>query len=576
LIYFVLLPVSRLLVSLTHTLRYTQQLHSLCYIIMASDLEPWAIALIVLAGIVVGGYLMLQLLRVWAKGVYNRLQKESKTACDIDAFVDVQRNPVHALKVVLVYKFQLGNRTASTDPIPLECSPSPHVDGLQVSRRSGTTNTESDKDKVVVPLEQILAETEKPPIVIATIRMGFGHHRLAYSAASWALQAGHVAIFHDLLNIESPESDLVKSTDELYSRFSRYASEIGGVAEKAWGAAMKSGDADALRIAALTAAHLQPLLLTYPKDTPIITTHQLVALTASAAGFTNVVNLVVDNHAQWFLTVPNTKNIVQGPVNYQNFLRMGIDAKELAWEGHWCPYDMVQNIEADCQRRIARAQAGKPVRLLIPVGGAGAQRKFIVSLVEALAPLVRGGNGGNNNAVQLFLNAGDHAHMKQAFLETLDACNLDFDTVTTTQGVRDFQAKLLSEKDNKKAANMKPITLFSFDEYFPAVATTDILCRVSDVLCCKPSELAFYAVPKLHIRRVGDHEADSALRAAELGDGTVEARTVDDAMDFVTLFRNGPELLTTMNESIIRNNSVGIYDGCKKAVELVLEKIQSK
>lgn len=84
---------------------------------------------------------------------------------------------------------------------------------------------------------------------------------------------------------------------------------------------MLSGDDNALRIAALTAAHLQPLLTGLPRDCLLITTHQLVALTASAAGFENVYNLVVDNHPQWFLTVPNTVNLVQGPVNYQSFLR---------------------------------------------------------------------------------------------------------------------------------------------------------------------------------------------------------------------------------------------------------------
>ena len=35
-------------------------------------------------------------------------------------------------------------------------------------------------------------------------------------------------------------------------------------------------------------------------------------------------------------------------------------------------------------------------------------------------------------------------------------------------------------------------------------------------------------VPKLHIRRVGAHEAHSAVRAQELGDGTVECREAGD------------------------------------------------
>lgn len=103
------------------------------------------------------------------------------------------------------------------------------------------------------------------------------------------------------------------------------------------------------------------------------------------------------------------------------------------------------------------------------------------------------------------------------------------------------------------------------------MATTDILCRVADILECKPSELAFYCIPKLHIRRVGDHEADSAKRASELGDGTLEAREVPDAMHYINLFLEGPDLVTSMNQAIINNSKIGIYDGCKKAVSLVLD-----
>lgn len=342
------------------------------------------------------------------------------------------------------------------------------------------------------------------------------------------------------------------------------ASEMGGPIERMWGKAMLSGDSNALRIAANTAAHLQPLLLAFPKDTPIITTHQLCALVAASVGFTNVVNLVIDNHPQWFLTVPKTLNLMQGPVNYESFLRMGVRPEECVWAGHWCPYDLVTNIPTDCQRRIDRRNAAtlKPVRLLIPVGGAGAQRKFIIAFVQALADLVKGGK------VQLFLNAGDHAHMKTAFLQTLDESSLEFDVVSDTAGVKAFQQKLL----DPNAEPNKSVTLFAFDEYFPAVATTDILCRVTDVLSCKPSELAFYCVPKLHIRRVGDHEADSAKRSSELGDGTLEAREVSDAMAYIKMFLESPDLLKSMNAAIIRNNSIGIYNGCQRAVQYALER----
>jgi hypothetical protein len=325
---------------------------------------------------------------------------------------------------------------------------------------------------------------------------------------------------------------------------------------------MKQGDADGLRIAALEAAHLMPLLLAYPKDIPLITTHQLVALTAAACGFTNVINLVVDNFPQWFLVVPKTLNLTQGPVNYQSFLRMGVKPQEVKLAGHWCPTGLVQNLQTDCTARIARAKASplKARRLLIPVGGAGAQKKFIVGFLETIQDMVKEGK------VQLFLNAGDHAHMKTAFVDVLNKCGLDYDTVTTTQGVYDFQASLLKGKEPSKA-----VTLFAFDEYFPAVATTDILGRVADVLTCKPSELAFYPLPKLHIRRVGDHEADSARRAGELGDGSLEARTFEQALNVMQLFLTTPDLLVSMNEQVLQANKIGLYDGCKNAVTWAMD-----
>ena len=91
---------------------------------------------------------------------------------------------------------------------------------------------------------------------------------------------------------------------------------------------------------------------------------------------------------------------------------------------------------------------------------------------------------------------------------------------------------------------------------------------MTDVLACKPSELAFYPVPKLMIRRVGDHEEFSARRASEVGDGTLELREVPEALAYVDKMLATKDLLVTMNEAIKTNKGTGVYDGCKNAVEL--------
>jgi hypothetical protein len=238
---------------------------------------------------------------------------------------------------------------------------------------------------------------------------------------------------------------------------------------------------------------------------------------------------------------------------------MGVPEKDLALAGHWIPRDLVEGIPEACARRDARRKAGNPLRIIIPVGGAGAQKSFIVNMVGALAGLVKEGK------VQLFLNAGDHEHMKEAFVGALVSAGLEYDTVVDMKGLQSFKG------NNMKGEPAKNVTLFTYEDYFTAVATTDILCNIADVLACKPSELAFYPIPKLMIRRVGDHEAYSAIRASELGDGTLEVREVPAAIKYVNLFLT-TKLLEVMNKSINDNNKIGLYDGCKNAMRLALER----
>jgi len=457
-------------------------------------------------------------------------------------------------KVAIQYSLSVGDHKRSVGAIPLGVEESTTVKGLKTSQayNGGKGGKKLDLGS-------------KKGLVIGTIRMGFGHHRIAYSTASWALEdAGFdQVVFHDLLNVESPEADLIRSADKLYSTGSRLASEIGGPVEKLWGSLMKSGDENAMRSTYQMAEQLRPLLNGIPKDTPIIATHCLVGLAAVACGFEKVINLVIDNYAQWFVIVPGAINLVQGPTNFAALQKMGVPDAEIRLAGHWCPKDLVDNIEVDCVRRTERAHSGKPLRLLIPVGGAGAQKSFVTSLLKKLKEPILAGK------IQVLLNAGDHAHMIEAFVETLASMGItakDYKTIDSIAGVHEITKKLIKGGEPTHA-----VTLFAFPDYFPAVAATDILTRVADVLVTKPSELAFYPVPKLHIRRVGDHEAFSALRASELGDGTLEIREVDEAVQWLDLMRRNPDLLSTFNDQIISNNRQGVYSGCKQAVELALE-----
>jgi hypothetical protein len=203
-----------------------------------------------LIGTIVVGVVTLYLalktvLKAWGTFTYDTLMKKYSTVsnCNIDEFCGPS-NPPNKFKVMLVHKLRVGGRTPSTTPIELECVKSEHVDGLWVSQAKGTKSTATTKP--ATPLEELIPrktkegfmdkrDKNKQTVVVATIRMGFGHHRLAYSACSWALSKGYTTIFHDLIHIESEESKLVGSADTIYSKMSRLSTEIGGPVEYLWG-----------------------------------------------------------------------------------------------------------------------------------------------------------------------------------------------------------------------------------------------------------------------------------------------------------------------------------------------------
>jgi hypothetical protein len=172
-------------------------------------METWALALLIIAVVLVNLYALRRCIQLWARRAYRRMKQSPPSSCDIDAFVNIQTNPVNAVKCVLAHQLQIGRQFQGTSaPIPLEFQKSPHVPGLYVSRRRGSSAAPSSTE--ACPLTQVFANMNKNaspvealPIVVCTIRMGFGHHRLAYSVSSWALSTGHPTIFHDLLSIDS-------------------------------------------------------------------------------------------------------------------------------------------------------------------------------------------------------------------------------------------------------------------------------------------------------------------------------------------------------------------------------------
>lgn len=112
----------------------------------------------------------------------------------------------------------LGAASSSYTPSPpvhLEAMASSFVDKLKVNHDSASAAAISLRGGATGGGAPRLAirSSRGGTVFVGTIRMGFGHHRIAYSASSWGLDSGMGTYFHDLLNIKSREASIIKKAD---------------------------------------------------------------------------------------------------------------------------------------------------------------------------------------------------------------------------------------------------------------------------------------------------------------------------------------------------------------------------
>ena len=423
--------------------------------------------------------------------------------------------------------------------------------------------------KSILPGECRTAELGENPLVVGNIRMGFGHYRMAMAVASAAASMGYTPFWLDFLSFpESGCSKIIAGQNELYSLGSRLSQRFALFNRLVWepmnseGFRKLSYNAADQKVSELFA----PILSAIPKDTPFVSTHAWCAQAAEHAGFTHVVSAVCDNWPMALHLAEGSVHAVQTRSAFLGYkVLRGMDAErqlrpmpagQLRYVGHYVDHELVEGIAHDAARRLSKLGTDRPKAYLLTIGGAGAQRALFEAIVRGLLPEIEAGRAA------LFLNFGDHLDawedMKKAVPGLAGTAQEHFGDFAS---VADFYSRYLD-------ADAAGVHVFYSPEIFQAVYTTNLLMRLCDVLLTKPSELSFYPVPKLMLRRVGGHEAYGALHASELGDGTYECRTPEEVLGMLRAMEGDGEILSQLNECILENQKAGLYDGAYELVRL--------
>ncbi|MFA9396734.1 MAG: hypothetical protein ACERKV_00515 [Clostridiaceae bacterium] len=409
-------------------------------------------------------------------------------------------------------------------------------------------------------------------VIIGNIRMGFGHYRISMAIASAAYSMGYTPYWFDLPSFtETTGGKVISHLNSLYSMGSRWSQKYPLFNKFYWEPLNSEGfkklsynsmDQKAAEI-------MTPIYRELPKDMPFVATHVWPSQAAVHAGLTHVVNAIPDNWPMALHLSEGAIHTVQTPSSYFGYKTLkGMDGKKILnpipdediYEvGHYIDHELVSNLDQDCEKRLERINSKKAKRILLTVGGAGAQEEIFVELIKKIMPLVE-----DNKAV-LYINVGDHTAVWDKLCEHIPSLSSKsekyFDDWNKTC---DFANKALTN-------DISGIHAFCNKDIFEAVYSTNLLMRSSDILITKPSELSFYPVPKLLIKRVGGHEAWGAVRAAEVGDGTVECETTERSLQMLDLMLSSDKILTMMVNKIIDANKIGIYNGAYKAVELAVK-----
>lgn len=410
----------------------------------------------------------------------------------------------------------------------------------------------------------------KNSLIVGNIRMGFGHYRISIAMASCAKALGYTPLWLDLASFDCTGSKVIRAQNDLYSMGSRL-SQKSFLFNKVWeyincetfkqlsynGPDQKNSEL------------LVPIFKNIPKDTPYIATHVWPSQGAIHANLTNVVNAIPDNWPMALHLSEGAIHTVQTPFAYLGYKKLNgfskktlkpIPEDQIKLVGHYIDHELVSNIELDNQNRINRIDKKEPYRILLTVGGAGAGQNMFLSMIKHLIPYVE------RKEVALFINFGDHLKVYNYLCKKIK----NFDS-KVNKYFNDYD-KLLSLINNMDKTHIEGIHVIYNNDIFKAVYSTNLLMRHCELLVTKPSELAYYPIPKLFMKHIGGHEVYGAIYSSEIGDGTWECPTSKSLNEMLDYLINDKSVTKMMCKRIEELKKAKYYDGGYECVKLATNK----
>lgn len=409
-------------------------------------------------------------------------------------------------------------------------------------------------------------------IIVGNIRMGFGHYRISIAMASAAHALGYSPYWMDLNSFKDTTcTKVISSQNDLYSMGSRLSQKSRVFNRTVWEPLNYEGfrrltyNSSDQKNAELMA----PVFRNIPKELPVIGTHVWPAQAAVHAGMKYVVNAIPDNWPMALHLAEGSVHTVQTHQSYMGYRILNgmsgekvlrpMPADSLVYTGHYIDHELVENLDKDCDARVLRKKKGSPMRFLLTIGGAGAQRELFASMIRHLLPAIR------KQKAALYVNVGDYRQVwEELKAEVKGLSEISTEHFDNWEDTQSFSELALDKR-------IDGVHAFCHSNIFEAVYCTNLLLRSTDVLVTKPSELAFYPVPKLFLKRIGGHERWGAIHSAEMGDGTLECQDVSHTIQMTDLFMRDDTLLEMMCDCIRQNNTIGLYDGAYNAVRLAMK-----